>query len=54
MNDEACAYYDDIIDQMTIGHQFLNNTFGIIPKNGNFKSINNLAWHIDPFGHSSA
>jgi len=45
MNDEACVYYEDSIDQMTLGHQFLLNTFGITPKVG---------WHIDPFGHANA
>jgi alpha-amylase/alpha-mannosidase (GH57 family) len=45
MNDEAATYYEDIIDQMTVGHQFLLNTFGVIPT---------IGWHIDPFGHSSA
>ncbi|EFA84943.1 alpha-mannosidase [Heterostelium album PN500] len=44
MNDEAATYYDDIIDQMTLGHQFLNEHFGVTPK---------IGWHIDPFGHSN-
>jgi catechol 2,3-dioxygenase-like lactoylglutathione lyase family enzyme len=45
MNDEAAVYYEDSIDQMYIGHQFLLQTFGAIPQVG---------WHIDPFGHASA
>jgi lysosomal alpha-mannosidase len=45
MNDEASTHYEAIIDQMTLGHRFLAETFGITPK---------VAWHIDPFGHSSA
>ena len=45
MNDEAAAYYEDIIDQMTIGHQFLKQHFDYIPT---------IGWHIDPFGHSQA
>lgn len=45
MNDEACVYYEDSIDQMTLGHKFLLDTFNYIPK---------IAWHIDPFGHASA
>ena len=45
MNDEAVVYYEDSIDQMTLGHKFLLDTFGIIPE---------IAWHIDPFGHASA
>ena len=46
MNDEAATFYTDIIDQMTLGHQWLLKEFGqdAIPK---------VAWHIDPFGHSA-
>jgi len=45
MNDEAAVYYEDSIDQMTLGHQFLLQTFNVTPTVG---------WHIDPFGHASA
>ena len=44
MNDEACTYYDDMIEQMLLGHRFLNKEFGYKPT---------IGWHIDPFGHSS-
>ena len=44
MNDEADTYYEDIIDQMTVGHTFLKKTFNVIPT---------IGWQIDPFGHSS-
>ena len=44
MNDEAAAYYEDIVDQMTIGHEFLKKEFGIVPT---------IGWQIDPFGHSN-
>lgn len=45
MNDEAAASYVDIVDQMTLGLKFLNDTFGgcAAPK---------AVWQIDPFGHS--
>ncbi|XP_060554885.1 lysosomal alpha-mannosidase-like [Ruditapes philippinarum] len=45
MNDEATPYYIDIIDQHTLGFQFIRNNFGECgrPK---------IGWQIDPFGHS--
>lgn len=43
-HDEAAAHYVAMIDQTTRGHRFLNNTFGVAPE---------VAWQIDPFGHSS-
>ena len=45
MNDEAAVYYEDSIDQMTLGHQFLLENLNITPE---------IGWHIDPFGHASA
>lgn len=44
MPDEACTTYSAMIDQLTLGHQFLLNTFGVRPTKG---------WQIDPFGASS-
>ena len=34
MNDEATAYYEDIIDQMTLGHQFLKKELNYVPTIG--------------------
>ncbi|KAH6922526.1 hypothetical protein HPB50_015268 [Hyalomma asiaticum] len=46
-NDEAVTHYTAIVDQMTMGLRFLNDTFG---ECGGVK----VAWQIDPFGHSKA
>lgn len=43
-NDEAAAHFVAMIDQTTVGHQFLNDTFGVTPR---------IGWQIDPFGHSA-
>jgi lysosomal alpha-mannosidase len=43
MNDEADPYYQDIIDQIRLGMQFLKKEFNFVPK---------TAWFLDPFGHS--
>lgn len=36
--------YEATIDQMTKGHQFLQEEFGFTPK---------IGWQVDPFGHAS-
>jgi lysosomal alpha-mannosidase len=45
MNDEATPHYQDLIDNMRMGMQFIKEEFGeqFVPK---------VAWYIDPFGHS--
>lgn len=44
MQDEALTTFGADIDQMTLGHQFLFQNFGVKPTKG---------WQIDPFGASS-
>jgi hypothetical protein len=43
MCDGLITYYSDIIDQFTLGHQFLLSEFDVVPS---------IAWQLDPFGHS--
>ena len=48
MSDEATSHFVDQIDQMTLGHLWLQSQFGrgaVVPRQ---------AWHIDPFGHTTA
>lgn len=45
MHDEACPHYEDMLNNMMLGHQFLLEEFGVRPR---------IGWHIDPFGHSNA
>ena len=45
MHDEACTHHDDIMNNMMIGHEFLEREFNFRPR---------IGWHIDPFGHSNA
>ena len=44
MHDEATTNYEDMIDNMKIGHDFILKEFGVKP---------NIGWQIDPFGHSA-
>jgi hypothetical protein len=45
MHDDACPTYSAMIDQTTMGHQFINDLFGAdaLPITG---------WTVDPFGLS--
>ena len=44
MHDEATTNYEDMIDNMMIGHDFILKEFGVKP---------NIGLQIDPFGHSA-
>jgi alpha-mannosidase len=44
MHDEATSHYMGMIDQTTLGHDFLQFHLNVIPK---------TAWQLDPFGHSN-
>ncbi|XP_075050593.1 epididymis-specific alpha-mannosidase [Mixophyes fleayi] len=44
MHDEAVTAVDDQILQLTEGHGFLYETFGVRPR---------FSWHVDPFGASA-
>ena len=43
--DEGCIYYEDFIDNMTWGHQWIENNFGK-------DAIPTVGWQLDSFGHS--
>lgn len=45
MHDEACPHYEDMINNMQVGHDFVMKEFGFRPR---------IGWQIDPFGHSNA
>lgn len=45
MHDEATTHYEDMINNMMMGHTFLEKEFGVRPR---------IGWHLDPFGHSNA
>lgn len=44
MHDEATTHFVGMIDQTTLGHDFLKREFDFIPRS---------TWQIDPFGHSA-
>lgn len=44
MHDEACPTYEDMINNMQFGHDFILSEFGVKPT---------IGWQIDPFGHSN-
>ncbi|XP_051119209.1 probable alpha-mannosidase At5g13980 [Andrographis paniculata] len=44
MHDEAATHYIEMIDQTTLGHQFIKEEFNVTPR---------IGWQIDPFGHSA-
>lgn len=44
MHDEATTHFMGMIDQTTLGHDFLKKELGIIPS---------IGWQLDPFGHSA-
>ena len=44
MPDEATVDYTDLIETMTLGHQFILDAFGVRPRYG---------FQVDPFGASS-
>jgi hypothetical protein len=44
MHDEACPTYDDMINNMMHGHDWIEERFGKQPR---------IGWQIDPFGHSN-
>lgn len=45
MPDEACPTFDDFIHNFYMGHKFIKEELGVIPK---------IGWQLDPFGHSQA
>ena len=44
MHDEATTHFIGMIDQTSLGHEFLKRELGYIPR---------VAWQLDPFGHSA-
>ncbi len=46
MNDEASVHFISVLDNMSVGHRFIAETFGI-------EYVPVIGWQIDPFGHAS-
>ena len=46
VHDEAATHYIDMIDQTTLGHRLLKDSFGD-------DGIVTVGWQLDPFGHSA-
>ena len=44
MHDEACTHFVSMIENTALGHRFLKEQFGVLPR---------IGWQIDPFGHSA-
>lgn len=44
MHDEACSSFQDIIDNLQLGLQFLKKELDVVPT---------IGWQIDTFGHST-
>ena len=47
MNDEAAPLVADMLDQTTLGHVWIADTFGV-------EALPRAGWQIDPFGHAAA
>ena len=46
MHDEATTHYVDMLDQTTLGHQYILEQFGAAANP-------TIGWQVDPFGHSA-
>lgn len=44
MHDEAATHFMGMLDQTTLGHEFLAEELGVKPR---------IGWQLDPFGHSA-
>lgn len=45
MSDEATVYYEDMVDQMSLGLKWIKDQFNVVPTVG---------WQLDPFGHQAS